>query len=41
MCIHSYYPQQLRIRQLKTPDLIEIAMEYLAASLLYQSGSQC
>ena len=47
MYIRSYYLQQLSLRQLKTPNLIEteidiqIEMEYLVATLLYQFDSQC
>lgn len=41
MYIRSYYLQQLSLRQLKTPNLKEIEMEYLVATLLYQSGYQC
>jgi len=45
MYIRSYYPQQLSLRQLKSPNLIkieidiQIEMEYLVATLLDQFDS--
>lgn len=46
MYIRSYYLRQLSLRQLKTPNFIvkidiQIEMEYLVATLLYQFDPQC
>lgn len=46
MYIRSYYLRQLSLRQFKTPNFIDkidiqIEMEYLVATLLYQFDPQC